>query len=304
ITLDSLSSDSSLVPFSALQAAEAAMREGEDAFVHGELDKALASYERALKVDPRLYYAALYAGDVNFKKGRVVTDPKIKNDLLDQAGTWFARAIAIDPDRETAYRYWGDALMLQKKSAEARDKFVDAIVAEPYNRTAYVGLTQWADEVRAGLSHPQVKQPPPSMRSSQDEDRTTITIDPKTLNPKEGSAYYWSFYDLVRSTYKTVGFSKDYPNEEQYRHSLKEEASALRVVAETAARDVKSGKLTDPDVSLNNLMKLDNAGLIDAYVLFARPDQGIARDYVGYRKSNRDKLRRYWLEFVIDEKSR
>ena len=46
-------------------------------------------------------------------------------------------------------------------------------------------------------------------------------------------------------------------------------------------------------------MKLNSAGLIEAYILFARPDQGIARDYAAFRKDNRDKLKRYWLEVVI-----
>ncbi|PYS37996.1 MAG: hypothetical protein DMF71_17540, partial [Acidobacteria bacterium] len=51
--------------------------------------------------------------------------------------------------------------------------------------------------------------------------------------------------------------------------------------------------------SLENLVKLSNAGLLEAYLLFVRPDNGIARDYESYRAANRDKLRRYWLEVVI-----
>jgi hypothetical protein len=53
------------------------------------------------------------------------------------------------------------------------------------------------------------------------------------------------------------------------------------------------------DVSLHNLIKLYDAGFLEAYVLYARPDAGIARDYPAYRAANRDKLRRYWLEVVI-----
>jgi tetratricopeptide (TPR) repeat protein len=303
ITLDALSSnDATQIPFSDIREAEAAIREGEAAYVQGDLDRALAAYERALKFDPKLYDAALYAGDMYFKKGHGATDPKTRDALLDKSGAWFARAIAIDANRETAYRYWGDALMLQQKNAEARTKFVDAIVAEPYSRRAYVGLTQWAGQVKATLSHPEIKQPPPSMRSTQEQDRATITMDPKALDPKQGVGYYWSLYDLVRSTYKSAGFKKDFPNERQYRHTLKEEASALQAVAETAARDLKEGKLKSDDPSLANLIRLWNAGLVEAYILFARPDEGIVLDYVNYRQNNRDKLRRYWLEFVIGER--
>ena len=91
----------------------------------------------------------------------------------------------------------------------------------------------------------------------------------------------------------------EYPGEKDYRHSLKEEAAALRIVAEIASKDLKDGKVKSLDESLNNLIKLNDAGLLEAYILFARPDQGIARDYDTYRKANREKLRRYWLEIVI-----
>ena len=64
-------------------------------------------------------------------------------------------------------------------------------------------------------------------------------------------------------------------------------------------KEKRVNKLT---LSLENLMKLNDSGLIEAYVLFARPDKGIVSDYVAYRKSNRDKLKQYWLKFVIGAK--
>ena len=140
------------------------------------------------------------------------------------------------------------------------------------------------------------------MRASQTGDQTTITIDPRTLDPKQGSANYCSLYDLIRSTYKVASFKKDYPDEQEYRPSLKEESSALTAVAEAVSNDVKSGKLKEPDASLNNLMRLWNSGLIEPYVLFARVNRDIAQDYVAYRRSNRPKLKQYWLDFVIQEK--
>lgn len=93
--------------------ADAAMREGEAAHAKGDLDKAIAGYERAFRLDPKLYLAALFIGDMYFKKGYQATDTKPKNEHFDKAGEWFAKAIAIDADVETAHRYWGDALMHQ-----------------------------------------------------------------------------------------------------------------------------------------------------------------------------------------------
>src|SRR5688500_20336705 len=101
------------------------MREGEAAFARNDLAKALEMYQRALLLDPKLYEAALFAGDVYYKKAE-----------QKKASEWFARAVSINPDREAAYRYWGDSLMKQGRVTEAGDKFVEAYIAEPYSRLA------------------------------------------------------------------------------------------------------------------------------------------------------------------------
>jgi len=63
ITLDGLSEpDNTQVSFSNIRAADAAIREGETSFMRGDMDKAIASYKRALELDPHLYDAAVYAG--------------------------------------------------------------------------------------------------------------------------------------------------------------------------------------------------------------------------------------------------
>jgi tetratricopeptide (TPR) repeat protein len=294
--LDALSApDATQLPFSDIKAAEASIREGEAAFVRGDMDKAIAAYKRALESDPHLYDAALYAGDAEFKKASNSTDAQYRSDHFDASGVWFAKAIAINANHETAYRYWGDALEAQGKTNEARDKFVDAIIAEPYGQRSYVGLTQWAERHKVELGHPKI-EPPNSTRT--EDGKTTLSIDPKTLNSNDGSKE-WLMYDLTRIAWSKGEFFKNYPDEKVYRHSLKEEAAALRLVAEAAAKDLDSGKVKKLEQSLEMLVKLNEDGFLEAYVLFAHPDQGIARDYPGYRAANRDKLRRYWLEVVI-----
>jgi len=296
MALDAVSApDGTQVPFSDIKTAELAIREGEAAFMRGDMDKAIAAYKRALEADPQLYDAAVYAGDAEYKQANNSTDPQYRSDHFDAAGIWFAKAIAINPDRETAYRYWGDALEAQGKINEARDKFVDAIVAQPYTRNSFVGLTQWATRHKVALGHPKI-EPPNSTRS--ENGKTTLSIDPKTLSSNDGSNN-WLMYDLTRIAWSKADFSKNYPEEKVYRHSLKEETAALRMVAEAAAKDLKSGKVKSLEASLDNLIKLNDAGLLEAFVLFARPDEGIVRDYVAYRRNNREKLRRYWLEIVI-----
>jgi tetratricopeptide (TPR) repeat protein len=295
--------DDTNAPFSSVKEADAALREGEAAHSRGDLDSAIKGYQRALELDPRLYIAALFIGDMYFKKGYQAGGLKTKQEMTVAAGEWFKRAIAIDENIETAYRYWGDALMAVGEEEQAKAKFIDGIIAEPFKRTPYMGLSQWAQRYKVHMSHPQIQQPKSTMSSSSSDHQTEILVDPKKL-PEGSPEYYWSFYDLTRATYKTVGFQKDHPGEKAYRHSLSEEASALRMVAEIASRDQQSGKLKTLDTALENLLKLHKADLIEAYVLFARLDEGIARDYGDYRKTNRGKLRRYWHDFVIAKQSK
>jgi tetratricopeptide (TPR) repeat protein len=280
-----LANESGDVSFSNRQEADAAMKEGEEAFVRGDFPKALAAYERALKADPKLYEAALFMGDVYYKSQRP-----------EQAGQWFARAISIDPERETAYRYWGDSLLGEGKIPEARDKFVEAYLAEPYNRSSTFGLSNLAVRTNLRLAHPRVEIP--TSVSALKDGKMTINIDPKALEDKNGSSA-WMFYGISRATWPTGEFAKRFPNESAYRHSLPEEAEALAGVAEMAASQLKEKKIKNLEPSLANLVRLHADGLLEAYVLLGRPDRGIVKDYANYRRTNKDKLRRYVIEYIL-----
>ena len=99
----------------------------------------------------------------------------------------------------------------------------------------------------------------------------------------------------------TDDFAKAFPNEKVYRHSLREETEALRKAAEVASEMLKTGKVKSLSPSLAALVRLNEAGLLEPYIFFARADQGITRDYDAYRQANREKIRRYWKEFVISK---
>lgn len=284
--LEAITSESD-IEFSVKKDVDEAMREGEASFVKGDFPKALENYHRALLLDPKLYEAALFIGDVYFK-----TADQVK------AGEWFARAVEIDPDRETAYRYWGDALMKQGRVTEASDKFVEAFIAEPYSRLARAGFMQWAERVNVALAHPRVDLPANVSKKSENE--TTITLDPNMMkkDDKSGSAAAWLTYTLVRANWAATEFLKQHPNEKTYRHSLKEEAAALRA-ALNALDKQKDVKAENIDSSLQIIRKLDKEGLLEAFILLAMPDEGIAQDFAPYRKSNAENLRRYVKQYVL-----
>ncbi|HEX8136684.1 MAG TPA: tetratricopeptide repeat protein [Pyrinomonadaceae bacterium] len=260
------------------------MTEAEAFFSQGKMDEALKNYQKALQLDPKLYEAALFSGDVYTQRGD-----------FQQAETWYQKAIAIDPNRETAYRYSATPLMKQGKHTEARDRYVEAFINEPYNRFTVSGLTQWAQATHTRLAHPEIEIP------------TDVTFDEKgdakvnldasaMLSGKDDGSFAWISYGATRSAWHKEKFAKTFPRERTYRHSLAEEADALRSVLGLATSDKKVKSLSP---SLAKLKKLNDEGLLEAYILLARPDEGIARDYQAYLSQSRDKLRRYVVEYIV-----
>lgn len=273
--------------FSTKKEVDDAMRAGEEAFMKGEFPKAVEMYQQALLLDPNLYEAALFTGDVYYKSAE-----------QRKAGEWFARAIEINPDRETAYRYWGDSLLKQGRVTEAGDKFVEAYIAEPYNRLARAGILAWGNKINIQLAHPSVEIPTNVIPQKNGD--TTINVDPNMLknDDKSGAGAAWMTYGLIRAGWVQKEFGQQYPSEKTYRHSLKEEVSALRA----ALKVLGEQKNLDPkaaDPSLKAIAKLDKEGLLESFILLAMPDEGIAKDYATYRKGNVDKLRKYVVDYVL-----
>ncbi|HME59133.1 MAG TPA: hypothetical protein VKF63_12400, partial [Terracidiphilus sp.] len=81
--------------------------------------------------------------------------------------------------------------------------------------------------------------------------------------------------------------------------------AALSIVASTVEGKVATnmkGKKTKPeklDESLRNLVELNDAGMLDCWILISGADQGIAQDYDAYRKQHRQLLHDYLSRFVV-----
>ena len=260
------------------------MEEGEALFSQGKPDEALKKYQEALELDPKLYSAALFSGDIYLQK-----------EDYAKAEIWYQKAIAIDPNKETAYRYSATPLMKQRKIDEARDRYIEAFISEPYNRFARGGLIQWGQATQTSLAHPEITIP--TNVTFDDKGDAKINLDASALlGGKDDGSFAWISYGATRSTWRKEKFAKTFPNEKTYRHSLAEEADALRSVLSVATADKKDKKLSP---SLTKLKKLDEEGLLESYILLAQPDEGIAQDHPAYLKQNREKLRRYMLQYVV-----
>ena len=151
------------------------LREAEKAFAAGDFATALVKYSAAADADPNLYEAALYAGDTAYTQKDLPT-----------AANWFARAIAINPNAEVAYRYWGDALMrIGHDPVGAKPKYIDAIVAEPYNKLAWQGLQQWAKAQGVTLASPTIDRPASPTFDPKKPNNINIQISPTDLDEKK-----------------------------------------------------------------------------------------------------------------------
>ena len=258
--------------------ANRAMQEAEAFFSQGKLDDAFKSYQKALALDPRCYYAALFSGDVMTQGGN-----------WDEAEKWYQRAIGINPYIETAYRYSATPFMRQKKFDQARDRYVEAFIVSPYDKLARSGIVQWSETTQTPIGHPKIDIP-----------RTTTGPDGKpntTINVTgaEDGSMGWAAYTATRDVWKLSKFAKVYPGERTYRHSVGEEADALRQVV-SAARSLKPKQLNG-QIAL--IEKMDKDGVLEAFVLMALADRDIAREYDDYLRAHRDKLRQYVVNYVI-----
>ncbi len=272
--------DGSEAAFSDRKEVDDAMKVAEGDFARGDLDKARTGYLHALLLDPNNYYAALFIGDVYFKQ-----------HVNSSAGEWFARATEIDPNRETAYRYWGDALLAMNKSAEARDKYIDAVVAEPYEKASWGGIQQWAQRMKVALTWVRLQD---KAKIVSTEKGPRVTLDP-SLHAEDPMFKPWLAYSGRRLQWQQGKFKQQFPSEAQYRHTLAEESDALHLMV--LALSQPGVLITDP--SLAALVKIDKAGFIEPFALLNHADQGIAQDYAAYRAAHRETIYRYFDEFVV-----
>ena len=266
------------IKFSDNPQVQQAMEAGEAAFSRRDFDAAIANYSRALQLEPKNYSAALFIGNAYDKK----------NDFAD-AAQWYGRAIQIDPNTETAYRYFADMLAREGDMKKARDLLIQAVIAEPYNRIVWRELHAWATLNKTKVNLLYVGIPAPQKELPADS--------ASTQSPAIEQA--WKPYFTVKENWKRSEFKEHYPNEPAYRHSVAEEHEALSAVAQALQKLKGEKKSIELDENSELLLRLQEAGMLEPYVLFSLGDAGISRDYATYRAQHRALLEEYLNKFVV-----
>jgi len=266
------------IKFSDNPAVDKIMLEGETAFSRRDFDQALKAYGKALKLEPTNYSATLF-----------IANSYDRENHVDRAAEWYQKAIKLNPNIETAYRYYADMLAREGDMAKARTMLILAAVAEPYNKIVWREIRAWA--IINNTAFKIVYVPIPQ------KDRPT-----SSAHRSQDLSAAWQAYYSVRTDWQKGRFEKQFPQETEYRHSLPEESEALTAAAKVLEKfknDDNGGNLMVGNPVAGLLLELYEAGLIDPYVLFNLGDDGIAKDYIGYRAKNRVKLEDYMDKFVV-----
>jgi tetratricopeptide (TPR) repeat protein len=280
----SIPEDGSDLKFSERADVDEAMKAAEASRAKGNLDDAKKGYLHVLELDPKNYDATVYVGDVYFTER-----------AFNSAGEWFDKAIKLDPDKETAYRYWGDALGESGKNGEAREKYINAVIAEPYTRPPWTALRRWTDRTNQPFNAI-LLQNKSNAKGAADK-AVKLEEQPLKGNAEEAG---WNAYEKVREEWKNQKFKRQFPSEPAYRRTLKEEAEALDALVAVLAPDAASLKKAEKlDSSLLALIQIDHEGLLEPFVLLNRADPEIAKDYPAYRADHRDKLYQYMDKYVL-----
>jgi hypothetical protein len=201
-----------------------------------------------------------------------------RQNEFSKGAEWYERAIQLAPNVETAYRYYAVLLAKQGEMARSRTMLIHAAVAEPYNRIVWRELNAWATLNKTQIARVFVAVP---------------------AEPGGDDAAIWKPYREVKARWQDGGeFQRHFPQESQYRHSMSEEAEALKAVADAVLSRGREGAV-GAGPALDLLLHLHRDGLIAPYVLFSLGDSGIARDYGSFREKNREALEEYLDKFVM-----
>lgn len=181
--------------------------------------------------------------------------------------------------------------------SEARGRIIDALIAEPYNRMPWTSLTRWMNINKLKIDIPDIKKP-------QNHDSCGKTNDDAHAANMEISANgtgAWCYCLATADEWRSGRFKETFPEEKEYRHTLMEDKEALTRTSEKVNEALKDGrfKFEELDPGIKTLLKLYTSELLEPYILFHLADKGIVQDYPAYRKSHRDKLRRYLERFVV-----
>lgn len=273
--------------------AQALYAQAEQAFAQGNFAAAAPLYVKAAQADPQWYMPALNAGDAYFH----LKDWK-------NANLWYGKAVAIDPERETAYRYWGDELFAAGDVMGAKARYVDAVIAEPFTAVTWSKLAEWAKVTRTSFIIPRVDRPEFTTANG------VLKVDTALEKETGDGRSSWLVYQRVRAAHgapsagqlKMAGATgaNGQFTPSGYVHSLAEEMDALNAMLADVQKKVAAGTLAEAklDLGIRRMLALQKMGFLEPFVMLNFSDAGLRHGYPAYRAAHRDVMVRYLNQVV------
>ena len=278
-------------------AAATTYQQANAAFSAQKYDDAAKLFIASAAQDPQFYMAPLYAGDSYLR-------------LKDFPNTYqsYAKAVAIDPDRETAYRYWGDALFKAGDPTAAKVQLEKAFVAEPYSSMTWNYLRQWAAATKSTITVPQIRRPSYMAPGGK------LTIDAALTSETGDGHTAWLAYQQVRVAHgspsvvqnlppggSTMANGEFVPN--GYIHTLAEEVEALNAAIADLNKKIAAGNVTPDKLEpgLKILLQLQKDNMLECWILLNASDRGLRYDYPKYRAAHRDQLIAYVDRYILNQ---
>jgi tetratricopeptide (TPR) repeat protein len=262
--------------------------QAEQAFAQQNWAAAAPLYVKASQTDPQWYMPALNAGDAYFH----LKDWK-------NANVWFGKAVAIDPNRETAYRYWGDELFAAGDRMGAKAKYVSAIIAEPYTAVTWAKLEEWAKVTKTPFVILRVKRPEFTTPNG------SLKVDTALEKETGDGRSSWLVYERVRAAHGAtaagqlkmagaVGANGEF-TPSGYVHTLDEEMAALNAMLADVQKNMAAGTVSQQklDPGIKDMLTLQRIGYLEPFVMLNFHDAGLRHGYPAYRSSHQDLLVKY-----------
>jgi tetratricopeptide (TPR) repeat protein len=283
--------------------------EAESSLAKGRLQEAADAYAKGLALSPEYGPGWVNAGDVQFAR-------------KDYAGAlgFYRKALALDPSLAQAHHFAADSLFKLGRLSEAEDEYVQALVYEPNYDEVWRALDIVGPKAGFRIHRPVISTPAGAIGDNVDGKVEIGVADPQWLQYLSCKAV-WRHEDDYRKA-KLAAAPQRYSRSlaiagTTYPWSVAEEAECLRSyvagnLSATAARLKEQGAgsgqtagvsrekvLAAAPELVRTLVQVEDADLLDGFILFAMFGQRCPMVLTLFSDSERSQMERFIRKFVI-----
>jgi tetratricopeptide (TPR) repeat protein len=211
----------------------------------------------------------------------------------NKAEEWYARALQINPEEQSIYGNWVEALISDGKMKEAREKLIQGLLISD-GSYINLALSMWLNANHLELKRINIKVP---YEYPIGKTGTMIVVDPAWLGKNDGRDA-WLMYPRTRRLWKNEKYFNEF-HMTDYRHSLAEEVDALSQVVAAFNESLAKGNIKEPDPALVLLSRFQAEGLLEAFIFLIERHKDVSIEFYRYQTTHRDKLMEFADKYIV-----